>query len=140
MRPWHHFSSRFQAKIPTNLQKSLRKHPKPPSKKNQKTSTFLKTDFLLENSFFKSRPHMAAQADPQSGTCSYIDLLSVILSSKTGLYDQQTDLHPVLLISTPVLPEKALFHLEQFWIISGGTYSLLRWVRHHSKIRSKTTL
>ena len=58
------FLSRFQTKILTDLQKSLRKHPTSPSNKINKRQIFGKTTFL-ENYFFKSRHHMAPQADPQ---------------------------------------------------------------------------
>ena len=67
---------------------------------------------FLENSFFKSRPHMAAQADPQSGKCSYIDLLSFILSAKTWFRRSNKWLLPGVLMSTPVSHKNTLFHLE----------------------------
>ena len=91
-----------------NLFGNTQNHPP----KNLKTSTFLKPDFVLENSFVKSRPHMAAQADPQSGKCSYIDSLSFILSAKTRFLRSTNWLLPGVLLSTPVFHLKALFHLE----------------------------
>ena len=135
MTPSHHFLSRFQAKILTNSLRYLRKHPKPPSKKSpNNTSTFPKTDCLSENSFFKSRPRMAPQADPQSGKCSYIDPLSFIVSSKTGLSRPQTDFYLMFLISTPVFHD-FFFHLEASGMyFLKNIYSLLRRVRHNSKI------
>ena len=73
----------------TNLQKSLWRRPKSTSEH----VTFSENRFLLlENSFFKSRPHMAPQADPQNGKCSYIDPLSFTLSSKTGLSRPKNDI------------------------------------------------
>ena len=51
--------------------------------------TFVPTPICWENSFVKSRPHMAPQSEPQSGNSSYIDLLSIRCSSemlKTRLF------------------------------------------------------
>ena len=77
----------FFVRIPSqNDYKSIKifsETPKTTLPQSAKTSTFLITDFVMENSFVKSRPHMAALADPQSGKCSYVDPLSFILSAKT---------------------------------------------------------
>ena len=82
----------------TNLQKSFWKRPESPAE-----NTFLKTVFLSENTFFKSRPRMAPQADPQSGKCSYIDPLSFIRSSKTGLLRSKHNLLPRVFDLNPSL-------------------------------------
>ena len=65
--------------IHKNLFGNAQNHP-PKKPKNVK---FSDNRFLLENSFVKSRPGMAALADPQSGKCSYINPLSFIFSKKT---------------------------------------------------------
>ena len=44
--------------------------------KSHNTVHVPKTD-LLENSFFKSRPHMVALADPPEANCSYMDPLCI---------------------------------------------------------------
>ena len=106
----------------TNPLESLRKHPKPPSEKsprNQKMSTktknvkFSESRFLSENGFVKSRPGMAALADPQSGKYSYIDPLSFIVSKKIekklDFHDQNIAFYLKFLISTPVFPGKNPF-------------------------------
>ena len=82
-------------------------HPKTPE--NVK---FSENRLLLENGFVKSRPHMAALADPQSGKCSYIDPLFSIVSAKTHFRRSKKQLLPGVLISTPVSHKHTLFHLE----------------------------
>ena len=69
------FSVEVPSQNPYKLKEISSETPRTTLQKNPKTSTFLKTDLLSENSFFKSRPHMAALADPQSGKYSYIDHL-----------------------------------------------------------------
>ena len=121
----------------THLQKSLWERAKPPSK----NVGFSENRFCLENCFFTSRPCMAPRADPQSGKCSYIDPLSYVLFQKLDLYDQTTDFYLMILISTPVFYEKTLLHLEPSGIyFFKNIYSLLRWVRHNSKIGSENDL
>ena len=88
-----------------NLFGNAQNHPP----KNPKNVIFFENRCFVQNGFLKSRPHMAAQADPQSGKCSYIDPLSFILSS---IRDQNIAFYLKCLISTPVFSGKALFHLE----------------------------
>ena len=115
MTPSHHFPSRFQAKILTNSQKSLRERPKPPSKK-QKNVKLSENRCFVQNGFVNSRPHMAALADPQSGTYSYIDPLSFIVSSKTGLSRQKYSLLPKGFNNNPSFSRKNFSILEPFYI------------------------
>ena len=70
---------------------------------------------FVQNGFFKSRPHMAAQADPQSGKCSYIDSLSFILSSKTGLSRPKNDLLPQVFNLDPRFSWKSTFSFGAFF-------------------------
>ena len=94
--------------IHQNLFENTRNHhPKTPE--NVKIS---ENRLLLENGFVKSRPHMAALADPQSGKCSYIDPLFSIVSAKTHFRRSKKQLLPGVLISTPVSHKHTLFHLE----------------------------
>ena len=69
---------------PKSLQthRNLFEHTKKHLPKKSNNAKFSENRFLLENSFVKSRPHMAALADPQSGKYSYIDPLSFIVSKK----------------------------------------------------------
>ena len=105
---------------------------------------FSENRFLLENGFFESRPRMAALADPQSGKCSYIDPLSFIFSKKkekTGLSQPKHSLLPQVFDLDPSFSmEKSVFIWSLISFISGRTYSLLRRVRHDSKIESKSDL
>ena len=93
--------------------------------------------FLLGKHFIKSRPHMAALADPQSGKCSYIDPLSFIFSKKTeklDFHDQNTAFYLKILISTPVFPWKSTFSfgalfdlfLEEHIALCGGFDIILK--------------
>ena len=96
-----HFPSRFHVKLLTHLQKSVRKHPKLfPKKPEHVKQTKSRTSGA--NYCFKSGPHMAPQADAQSGECSYIDLLSFIDSlfknwtfmTQACTFTSLSDLHP----------------------------------------------
>ena len=95
----------------TNLQKSLRKRPESSSDKNQKNKNFkfYENRFQVGLIFFESRPHMAAQADLQSGKCSYIDPLSFIFSSKTGLWGSKHNFLPQVFDLNPSSSWKSTF-------------------------------
>ena len=80
---------------------------------NEKSSVLWKP-ILLDNDFFKIRLHMAHQADPQSGKCSYIDPLSFILSAKTRFRRSNKWLLPGVLISTPVSHKHTPFSFGAF--------------------------
>ena len=58
---------------------------------------------------------MAAQADPQSGKCSYIDPLSFILSSKTGLSGPKHSLLPQVFDLNPSSSWKSTFSFGAIW-------------------------
>ncbi len=73
-------------------------------KTEKKTYLVFATRCFVQNGFLKSRPHMAALADPQSGKCSYIDHLSFIFSSKTGLWGPKHSLLPKVFDLNPSLP------------------------------------
>ena len=106
----------------------------------QKRQTFWNL-FFLENSFFNSRPHMAPQADPQSGKWSYIDPLSFILSSTTGLLRSNNGCIPHVFDFNPSCSWKKHFLIwSHLGFISWRTYSLLLRVRHNSKIGSQNDL
>ena len=135
-------------RIPSqNDYKSIKISSETPQTTFQKSSqkyqnvTISENRFLLENSFVKSRPHMAAQADPQSGKCSYVDPLSFIVSAKTRFLRSKNRLLPGVLLSTPVSHKHTHFFIwSLLWFISCRTYSLLRRVWHNSKIESKSGL
>ena len=93
---------------------------RPPTKsQNVKCS---ETDFVGKHVFFKSRPRMAPQADPQSGKCSYIDLLSFIFSSKTGFSRPTHSLLPqVLDLNRSFFLKKHFFIWSNFGFIFGRT-------------------
>ena len=104
MTPSYHCPPRFQAKIIGSLRKSVRKLNKSPSV-NVQTRSFILNTVFWENCFVKSPPHMAPQADPPEAKCSYIDPLSLTISSKTELYRWTHNLLPHSLISTLVVYE-----------------------------------
>ena len=95
--------------IHQNLFGNTQNHPP----KNPKTVKISENQFVLENSFVKSRPRMAALADPQSGKYSYIDPLSFIISKKNrnklDFHDQNIAFYLKFLISTPVFSWKSTF-------------------------------
>ena len=70
---------------------------------------------FVQNGFFKSRPHMAPQADPQSGKCSYIDLLSFIFSSKTQISGPRHSLLPQVFDLNPSFSWKSIFSFGAFF-------------------------
>ena len=100
---------------PKSLQthRNLFEHTKKHLPKKSKNVIFSENRFLLENSFVKSRPGMAALVDPQSGKYSYIDPLSFIVSKKNekklDFHDQNIAFYLKCLISTPVFPGKSPF-------------------------------
>ena len=100
MDPVSSFSVTVPSQNPYKLTEISSETPKTALQKSPNTSTFLKTELLSENSFFTSRHHMAALADPQSGKCSYVDPLSSIVSAKTRFlrlsFTRCFDLNPSL--------------------------------------------
>ena len=125
--------------IQRNLLENIHNHHPKKSKKirNVKLS---ENRCFVQNGFFKNRPHMAAQADPQSGKCSYIDRLSFILSSQTVLLRSKTDLYLMFWSQPQFFMKTHFFIWSHLGFISCRTYSLLRRVRHNSKIESKSDL
>ena len=65
--------------------------------------------FLLENSFCKSRPHMAAEANAYGAKCSYIDPLSFMCSPQPV---KNISYYVKILIFGILFQEKVVFHLE----------------------------
>ena len=65
---------------------------------------------LCEKLTFKSRPHMAPQADPQRSKLTYIDSLSSRCSLEIGLLQSTQNLYQVFLVSTPFCHASKLFH------------------------------
>ena len=122
--------------------KSLQTHRKlfENTQNNFPNVTISENRFVGENSFFKSRPHMAAQADPPEAKCSYIDPLSFILSSKTGLSRPKNDLLTQVFDLDPRFSWKSTFSFGGFFDLFLEEYSLLRRVRHNSKIEAKNDL
>ena len=72
--------------------------------------------FVFENSIWKSRPHMAPQADPQRAKCSSIDPLSYIFSSKTRFSRSTTLLLPGVFDLKPSFSWKHIFSFGAVWI------------------------
>ena len=98
---------------------------RPPENKTKRF--FVENRCFVQNGFLKSRPHMAALADPQSGKCSYIDRLSFILLSKTGLSRPKHTLLPQVVDLNPSLPWKSIFSFGAIWdlFLEGHTRSFL---------------
>ena len=84
----------------------------PKSQRNRQL--FWKPTFL-ENSFFESRPHMAAQADPQRATWSYIDPLSIRFSSKSNILRTKNRLLLGVFYLNPSLSWKHTFSFGAVW-------------------------
>ena len=101
--------------IQRNLLENTQHHPPKKFPKKLKTPFFCEDRCFVQNGFFKSRPHMAAQADPQSGKCSYIDPLSFIFSSKTGLSRPKHSLSLHVVDLNPSFSWKSIFSFGAIW-------------------------
>ena len=114
--------------------------PKNTLPKSQKNVNISQNRCFVQNGFFKSRPHMAAQADPPEAKCSYIDPLTFILSSKTGFSRPKNDILPQDFDLNPRFSWKNAFSFGAFFDLFLEEHSLLRRVRHNSKIGSRSDL
>ena len=122
----------------TNPLKSLRKHPKSPSQKDKKRQIFWKQMFRAKRFLQKSTSYGS------SGRSAWGKILVHWFSNfhtflKNWVFTTKKRPFTSSFWSRPQVSLKKYFFIwSLLWFISCGTYSLLRRVRHNSKIESKS--
>ena len=131
---------RFQAKMITNPKKSLRTHPKSPSQKVPKRQIFWKQMFRAKRFLQKWTSYGSSGRSAWGKILAHWSSIFHTFFKNWTFTTKKRHFTSSFWSRPQVFLKKYFFIWSLLWFISCRTYSLLRRVRHNSKIESKNDL